>query len=757
VIGAAFIIGLFAATPAVAATITVNTTNDELAAGDGLCSLREAIGTVDGNGNGDCTAASSSVNTIVLGAHTYPLTIAGFLALGNPTGCFETFVPEDTDNHAGELSVFGTVSDLTIEGAGPTQTVIDACKLGDRLLEVKSGATVTVRGISLTNGHARDGADGGTGATFGSVGGSGLVGANGGGILNEGTLSLIDSAVTNSHAGNGGSGGQGGPLGGSGGVGAAGGNGGGIFSTGTLSLTGTTISGNSAGKGGAGGAAVQGSVANGQSGDGGSGGSGANGGGGGGIANEVGSATIDNSTITGNASGAGGVATTGMNSDSSQGKGGDGGSGGAGGNGAGIANAVNATLHATNDTIEGNKAADGAPGRAAGSGANDLFQSGHPGNGGAGGNGGGLVNIHSTAQLVNLTIAANSTGSGASGGPASASFGAGANGLDGHGGGLFTVSSLPTLQNTILYENQTGGECRGAGITDGGHNLAFSLPVIGPLPTDPCDLSHFSFADPKLGSLADNGGPTQTMRLQPGSGAIDQVPSSGAGCPATDQRGVARPGGAACDIGAFELAPPTATTGPASQISSTAATVSGAVTANDADATVTFQYGKNPSYGSTTAPQHAAGTTSTTLLGQLTGLAPATTYHYRVVASSVDGTSVGVDRTFVTAALGRGSVRLKKLKIKPKRVHRKRGAKVTYTDSVAASTHFVLSRCTRFVKKRCRHFRRVRSFTHHDRAGRDSLHLSAKKLRLGLYRLAATPSFDGARGKTVKVTFRVVG
>ncbi len=102
-------------------------------------------------------------------------------------------------------------------------------------------------------------------------------------------------------------------------------------------------------------------------------------------------------------------------------------------------------------------------------------------------------------------------------------------------------------------------------------------------------------------------------------------------------------------------------------------------------------------------------------------------------------------------------MRLKRLKIKPKRVHRNRGAKVTYTDSVASSTHFVLSRCTKVVKKRCKHFRRVRSFTHHDKAGRDRLHLSAKKLRLGLYRLAATPRFDGVGGKTVKVTFRVVG
>ena len=56
-------------------------------------------------------------------------------------------------------------------------------------------------------------------------------------------------------------------------------------------------------------------------------------------------------------------------------------------------------------------------------------------------------------------------------------------------------------------------------------------------------------------ALADNGGPTQTMALPPGSAAIDFVPANA--CPVTtDQRGVARPQGAACDAGAYELAPP---------------------------------------------------------------------------------------------------------------------------------------------------------------------------------------------------------
>ena len=54
--------------------------------------------------------------------------------------------------------------------------------------------------------------------------------------------------------------------------------------------------------------------------------------------------------------------------------------------------------------------------------------------------------------------------------------------------------------------------------------------------------------------LADNGGPTETIALVPGSPAIDAA--DGTNCPPTDQRGITRPQGAGCDIGAFELEVP---------------------------------------------------------------------------------------------------------------------------------------------------------------------------------------------------------
>ncbi len=61
--------------------------------------------------------------------------------------------------------------------------------------------------------------------------------------------------------------------------------------------------------------------------------------------------------------------------------------------------------------------------------------------------------------------------------------------------------------------------------------------------------------NPLLGPLANNGGPTQTMTLFVGSAAMNRIPNGTNGCGTTimtDQRGILRPQGAACDIGAYE-------------------------------------------------------------------------------------------------------------------------------------------------------------------------------------------------------------
>jgi hypothetical protein len=134
------------------------------------------------------------------------------------------------------------------------------------------------------------------------------------------------------------------------------------------------------------------------------------------------------------------------------------------------------------------------------------------------------------------------------------------------GGGLSNQASMFLLINTIIAKS-TGGDCGGVGFTiDGGDNL---------IEDDSCSELDALTGDPLLGPLADNGGPTQTHALLPGSPAIDAIPVGAEGCndavtsdqnnkllftepggitrSSNDQRGKARPYGDGCDIGAYEL------------------------------------------------------------------------------------------------------------------------------------------------------------------------------------------------------------
>jgi hypothetical protein len=110
--------------------------------------------------------------------------------------------------------------------------------------------------------------------------------------------------------------------------------------------------------------------------------------------------------------------------------------------------------------------------------------------------------------------------------------------LSGPGAAIANGSGTVTLKNTIIVANN-GGNCSGT-IVDGGGNLQSG--------TD-CGAT-ISSAGTSLQALGDNGGPTQTQALGTGSPAINAA----VGCPppSTDQRGISRPQGSACDIGAFE-------------------------------------------------------------------------------------------------------------------------------------------------------------------------------------------------------------
>lgn len=224
-----------------------------------------------------------------------------------------------------------------------------------------------------------------------------------------------------------------------------------------------------------------------------------------------------------------------------------GGVGGTGGSAYGGALLSAGPASAVNTTFASNYADPGA----GGTGGSGGYGSRWGGVGGAGGNGGdafgGICDTNGSLSLTNCTVALNwsTVGTGGAGGPGGGSGihpgPTGPNGTNGIAlGGL--GPSGGTLVNTLLSTNlPANGSAR---ITDSGHNLSSD---------GSCTFSNqgsLNNTDPKLGSLAENGGPTLTMALLASSPAIDGADTSAA--PLTDQRGFPRPAGLAADIGAFE-------------------------------------------------------------------------------------------------------------------------------------------------------------------------------------------------------------
>ena len=81
-------------------------------------------------------------------------------------------------------------------------------------------------------------------------------------------------------------------------------------------------------------------------------------------------------------------------------------------------------------------------------------------------------------------------------------------------------------------------------IASGGHNVLGDSSCAAPVSNDKAGVADFL-----LTPLGNNGGPAPTMVPLTGSAAIGQ---GGTNCPATDERGVSRPQGAACTAGAVE-------------------------------------------------------------------------------------------------------------------------------------------------------------------------------------------------------------
>jgi hypothetical protein len=147
-------------------------------------------------------------------------------------------------------------------------------------------------------------------------------------------------------------------------------------------------------------------------------------------------------------------------------------------------------------------------------------------NGNSAGTGGAMHNHSSSPTLTNATFSGNSASS---------------------GGGMYSrLSSSPRIRNTILW-GDTGGELVSEDSTSA-PTITYSV-VQGGCPAG-ATCTNLIDTDPLPGALGDYGGATQTIPLLLGSSAVDAGDDSL--CPATDQRGVARPQGAHCDIGALE-------------------------------------------------------------------------------------------------------------------------------------------------------------------------------------------------------------
>jgi hypothetical protein len=114
--------------------------------------------------------------------------------------------------------------------------------------------------------------------------------------------------------------------------------------------------------------------------------------------------------------------------------------------------------------------------------------------------------------------------------------------------------------------------------------------------------------------------------------------------------GLSRVLGLRTDIGAYEHVPaPSATSGAATGVTDTSARIAGTVLTDGTATTTRFEYGTSNNYGRTVnLPTVAAAAGPTPVTANLTGLAPDTTYHYRLVVSAGTVTSRGQDRTLHT-------------------------------------------------------------------------------------------------------------
>jgi len=418
-------------------------TSDSCDSENGLCNDSTPVADGTECAGGTCEAGACALSGTILSCSEQGIRNA-IAAGGDDTYTFDCNGPTTIVTEA-EIVID---NDVILDGEG--NLAVDGND-DHRIFSVTAGVTVELHGFTVTRG-----------ATSGTRDFPEL----GGGISNDGTLTLTNSTVSASSFG-GISNGRGGELTISN-CSVSGNTGAGIWNDGTLSVTvtGSTVSRNGQGIWNNGPLSMTGSTVSGNFVE-------------GGVQNaEEGTLTLTNSTVSGNAGG-------------------------------GIGN--DGTMTLTNSTVSGNK-------------------------GKSGGTGGGIVNSASLT-VISSTVANNS----------------------GWGDALYIEGCFPdrecmtTIANTLIQGDCVSSD-RAEPLTSAGYNIESPGNNCGFDP-DGTDEVNVSAEGLNLGELADNGGPTMThalLTVPVVSAAINQIPE--AMCEVTeDQRGVARPQGPACDVGAFEL------------------------------------------------------------------------------------------------------------------------------------------------------------------------------------------------------------
>src|SRR5579884_3785323 len=496
------------------------------AGGGNSSSHSNAPGGAGGNGG----AVSSSAPITLQQGVSFPDDTAGAGGNGGSAGGF----PAAGGGNGGSGGAIYTTAQLSVTGASFSN---DAAGGSTGTSAGSGGAISASAGLSISRStFVDDSAGTGSGGIVSSSGGSG------GAISTSGTTTVLSSSLTGNATGASSFSGLGSLVPKSSGAGGA------IYANGALTLTGDTFTADSTAPGfnatfggpsGAGGAVdalgtlavAQSTFAGNSTGDagtttGGSGATSASGGAGGAISASQG-ASVSASTFDSNATGAGGndAAST------------------AGNGGAGGAISARGVLTLTDSTFTGNTVGTGGSG----------MTNGTPGDGAA-----IWLNGTSGSSLVNDTLTGNGDTGGASSavaiftGTTTATVEAVTDAQNGARAIVQNGSAVVSLADSLLAQN-VPANCGGT-VTDAGSNLSFPA-------TDSSCPSTFVHGEPRLASsLAANGGTTPTLALQPGSAAIDAGPAtSGSSCPTTDQRGMPRPQGKACDIGAFESSTPVIT------------------------------------------------------------------------------------------------------------------------------------------------------------------------------------------------------